>query len=363
MSEDKIKRKDTDATLPKHVANGFMRYDRFESFADGGVCHLDTCRDKNLGRRVILKTLHPHVMENEEEVARFLREARVTAQLTHPSTIPIYELSRDNKGRPYFTMKRIQGVDLRKVLESLAGLDEEMGNDFPLDRLLDVLIQVGECLAFAHAHGVVHRDIKPANIIVGSFGEVMVLDWGLAKVWDEAHDDVPAAMGKEMLSQELTHHGRIHGTPLYMSPEQATGDAAIDHRTDVYSLGAVLYEILTLQNLVWGQDADEVRKMIKEDEPEPPRRRSPERRIPVELDAICMRAIAKQPDDRYGDVRGMIEDLRNFRAGRPVVAYQDSAAGFVVKWLRTHRNWLVGLMLAGSGLLGGLLVHLYHLSR
>lgn len=360
MTDHILRVSDTDGALPKQVSNGFARYEQFNTFADGGVCHLDTCVDRNLGRTVVFKALHPASAENNQEVGRFVREARVTAQLSHPGTVPIYELSRDMRGRPYFTMKKVDGITLREVLERLVGLDPVILAGYPVDRLIEICLQVGDCLAFAHAHGVVHRDVKPANIIIGEFGEVMVLDWGLAKVWDDSPEDVPESRGEQKLSLELTRNGQIHGTPLYMSPEQARGALDMDLRTDIYSLGAVLYELLTLRNLVWGQDAREVRDRILNEIPDSPRKKAPGRRIPREVDAVCMKALAKDPNDRYEDMRAFMQDLRDARAGRYVSAYLDTPFGWVLKWFRTHQTCLLALGIVLWTLLVVWLVHMYH---
>ena len=304
--------KDTDAHFPSHQTMGFGRYSDFHPLATGGSAVLRTCRDNNLGRTVVMKTLHPHLADNDYMHSRFLREARVTAQLQHPTTVPVYDLGRDLEDRLYFTMKKVEGRTLRKIVELQAAGDAAALADFDLERMLGVLIQVCDGLAYAHAHGVVHRDVKPENLLVGAFGEVVLLDWGVAKVWADQGSEGVAQI---MEHQVLTDVNQRPGTPLYMSPEQVRGGGDdIDARTDVYSVGAVLYEALTLAEPLRGKRVQETFEMIVKEMPPPPRERAPERRIPVELADVCMRALAKRPDDRFATMEEMNAALRDFRS-------------------------------------------------
>jgi serine/threonine-protein kinase len=299
---------DTDAELPKYQTTGFGRYTDFKPLAKGGTATLRTCRDKSLGRTVVMKTLHPHLANHPYQQARFLREARVTAQLQHPSTVPVYDLGRDMEGHLYFTMKKVVGDTLRDIIERQAAGDVEYLERYNLERMLGLLIQTCNGLAYAHAHGVVHRDVKPENILVGSFGEVIILDWGVAKVWAMDH-------GEERTHQHevLTDVNQRPGTPLYMSPEQVRGGGDIDARTDVYSIGAVLYEALTLQEPLRGARISETFDMIINSAPVPPRLRAPERHIPPELSTIAMKALEKSPDRRYENMLQLIDELHQFR--------------------------------------------------
>lgn len=311
---------DTDADLPSFQTVGFGRYSDFKPLAAGGSALLRTCRDKTLGRTVVMKTLHPHLANNAYMQSRFLREARVTAQLQHPVTVPVYDLGRDMEDRLYFTMKKVEGETVRDIIERQAKGDEQALSHFGLERMLGVLIQVCNGLAYAHAHGVVHRDVKPENILVGAFGEAVLLDWGVAKVWADAEGEADARM---MEHQVLTDPNQRPGTPLYMSPEQVRGGGdEIDARTDVYSAGAVLYEVLTLAEPLRGKQVQETFNKIVNETPPPPRQRAPGRHIPVELAEIAMKALAKRPDDRFQTMADMIEAIRDFR-GRAL----ESATG------------------------------------
>lgn len=210
--------KNTDRKLSQYYSNSFSRYSDFKPLGKGGSALLRSCLDGNLGRTIVMKTLHPHLAQNEYMRARFLREARVTAQLQHPATVPVYEIGHDIEGRLYFTMKKVEGETLREILEQQCSGDEQAIATYNLDRMLGLLIQVCNALSYAHAHGVVHRDVKPENIQIGSFGEVMLLDWGVAKVWSSNDPDLP-----EIEHEILTDVGQRPGTPLYMSPEQIRG--------------------------------------------------------------------------------------------------------------------------------------------
>jgi len=348
----------TDRSLPKHIVNGYGRYEHFNKFAEGGTAILEECVDKNLGRVVVMKRLHAHMAEDDIEQKRFLREARVTALIQHPATVPVYEISRDRMGSVYFTMKKVEGVDLRDILLGIVARDPAYKDKYHLNDLIEVLIQVGQAVAFAHSRGVIHRDLKPANILVGEFGEVMILDWGLAKVLNEPpseHGEIPE---QDHLNLELTRRGKRAGTPLYMSPEQAAGDNQhIDGRSDVYSLGSILYEILTHENLVWGIDKDEVLERIQTQDPVPPRKRTPQREIPHALDSICMRAIQRKPEERYSSLLEMVDDLRAYLLHQPVSVHQYTFYERCINWER--RNTLLAVSLA-SGLAGGLLIWAFH---
>ena len=306
----KIDAKETDRQLSKYFANNFDRYTEFSALGKGGSAVLQTCRDNNLGRTVVMKILHKELANNEHMRARFLREARVTAQLQHPNTVPVYEIGHDREGRLYFTMKKVVGENLRDILEKQSLGDKQAIQTYNLDRLLGVVIQVCNALAYAHAHGVVHRDLKPENILIGSFGEVMLVDWGVAKVWAMDDDLEP----EHLAYQELTDIGQRPGTPLYMSPEQVRGGSEIDARTDIYSVGVVLYEILTLKEPLRGDRVSETFEMIIHEDPIPPEQRTPDRQIPRLLAAISMKALQKKPADRYQTMPELIDALRDFRS-------------------------------------------------
>jgi len=305
--------KDTDYDLPQSAVNNKMRYAFFKTIAQGGKCIIQSCKDLHLSRTVCYKSLRREIADDPIEQQRFLREARVTAMLQHPNTIPIYELSRDTKGHYYFTMKLVEGATLREIINLLKQGDPKTAEQYGFAALIDVIVQICHALDYAHNHGVVHRDIKPANILIGPFGEVLVLDWGLAKVWNIEETDLSHLELIEDADFSLTSKGRLQGTALYMSPEQVAASKDIDHRTDIYSVGAVLYEVLTLELMAWGKTLNEMLQHIKFDEPPPPREKAPHRLIPEELEEICLKCIAKDPENRYSTISEVIEALQAWR--------------------------------------------------
>ncbi len=326
---------DTDRDLPKHVKNGFMRYRDFQPLTQGGEAILRTCVDENLGRTVVMKTLQPQFQNLETYQKRFLREARVTAQIPHPATIPVYELSRDSEGNAYFTMKKLRGRDLSDILDKISEGDKATIEKYPLDSLLNVLIHCSQCLAFAHNQKVVHRDMKPANIMIGDYGEIMVLDWGLAKVWDmEDDEDVDRLIrsGQQAMSGRLTGRGDVQGTPFYMSPEQAVETGDVDERTDIYNMGIILFEVLTGESYMSGRNFKEIKRKLQEDPVREPRLVAPHKKIPPELNAICMKALQRSVTDRYQKMSEFSEDLRAALLGNPVSVYHEPIWGRVLKW-------------------------------
>ena len=246
------------------------------------------------------------------ERRRLLREARITAQLQHPNTVPVYELGKSADGELFFAMKKVEGENLFQVLVRIAQGDESTIAQYPLDRLLGVLIQASSALAYAHSRGVIHRDVKPENILLGQFGEVYLMDWGVAKVWGMAADtekDVPV----DELYQRLTATGKRPGTPLYMSPEQISKNALVDERSDIFSMGVVLYEVLAQQEPFRGANIEETFANIQQLAPPPPSEIARQITVPRALDTICMRAIEKKAADRYLSIMEMVQEIRDFR--------------------------------------------------
>lgn len=302
--------KDTDLDLPKSAVNNKMRYAYFKTIAEGGKCIIQSCKDLHLSRTVCYKSLRREIANDPIEQQRFLREARVTAMLQHPNTIPIYELSRDLKGHYFFTMKLVEGLTFREVIDLLRKGDAEIEEQYSLPALLEIIIQVCYALDYAHNHGVVHRDIKPANILIGPFGEVLVLDWGLAKVWNIEDVDVSHLELIEDADFSLTSKGKLQGTALYMSPEQIAASKHLDHRTDIYSIGAMLYEVLTLERMISGKTLNQVLRKIQDETPLRPSEKTPDRLIPKELEDICMKCIERNPAHRYNTISEVLDSLQ-----------------------------------------------------
>ncbi len=295
---------DTDKPLPK-VLNPNTRYMFLSTVAKGGKSLIKSCKDLHLNRVVAYKELRPEFIGDEVETTRLLREARVSAMLQHPNTVPIYEIGRDNHGHYYFTMKLVHGYTLREIMDYRERYD--------LTQLMEVIVQIAHALAYAHTHGVAHRDIKPENILVGPYSEVLLMDWGLAKVWrrdgsayEEPHEQV-AVIDSD---KSITGHGKLQGTLCYMSPEQIRRDPDISFSTDIYSLGSVLYELLTGQTPFDSDKTYELLDMVENKEPAKPSEVS---RYPVPkiLGKLCMRCLEKDPAARPQTMTEVIRILEH----------------------------------------------------
>jgi len=264
------------------------KYKLGDVVAKGGMGAVINARDHNLRRTVAMKVLLNPKQATKEQVLRFIEEAQVTSQLQHPGIVPIHELGVDASGNVFYTMKFVQGRTLKHILKAIKDGDKATIEEYPLPRLLTVFQRVCDAVAFAHSKRVIHRDLKPENIMIGEYGEVQVMDWGLAKVLPKEKkkrvvvkdsaasqklpenliDSVRKDEGGEILK---TLDGAIMGTPGFMAPEQALGDTeSFAETTDVYALGAILYTILTLQPPIMGSTVDEILKKITRGEITPP---------------------------------------------------------------------------------------------
>ena len=304
----------TDAALPSWFSNDYKKYKNIQPMHGGGNGVLMSCDDLNLGRKIAIKLLNPGQQNSARERKRLLREARVTAQLAHPNTIPVYEIGKTTDGELYFAMKKVEGENLFQAIVRIAQGDEQTKAYYTIDRLLSVLVQVAHALSYAHSHGVIHRDIKPENIFLGIIGEVYLMDWGVAKVWGmSAQDDSVADPSHLNDNPRVTETGQHPGTPLYMSPEQIRGTPTVDERSDIFSLGVVLYEILTQREPFRGSNVQETFANILHTAPPPPSQVATKRELPAALDAICMKALEKKPRDRFQSAEEMIEEIEQFR--------------------------------------------------
>ena len=344
-----LKQEQTDELLPRAWKSGSLKYDEHTPLGEGGTAKLFLTEDVNLHRKVAYKTLHKDLQNSEIETQRFVREARVTANIQHPGTVPVYELGRDREGQLFFTMKRVYGQDLRQILLDLKHEVPEIVEKFPLPRLLDILIQVSQTIAYAHEIGVIHRDLKPANIIVGKFGEVYVLDWGLAKVLGGKSLAAKLDGDGKPANLSLTRSGMHYGTPLYMTPEIARGLSDLDEKSDVFSLGVLLFEMLTLKSFLQGEDITEIKKKLL-DEPYPlPREVAPERKIPRDLQSICMKALHRSRGHRYSQARLFLEDLQRFRHEEEVSVYWYSGWERLTRWNNQNAYLIISALSAVLG--------------
>jgi serine/threonine protein kinase len=295
---------------------GSARYEIIERLAEGGMGVVYRAHDRALQRDVALKVVHP-AAAGHDDAARLRREARTIAGLAHPGIVPLYDAGVLTDGRMYYTMKLVRGDRLDLRARKTASLEQ----------IIRVMQRVIEAVAFAHAQGVLHRDLKPANIMVGEFGEVLVMDWGVAislraptdtgmpaTAPDDAEHDSPW-MGSNRDSV-VTAHGTVIGTPGFMPPEQAAGDvASLDERSDVYALGAILRALVQ----EWAGAA-------------------PGRRAPARLTAIADRAMASAPAARYGSVSAMADDIAAFLAGDRVGAYHEGPIEHVMRFADRYRT-------------------------
>ncbi len=300
------------------------RYEARELLGEGGMGEVRLYRDRRIGRDVALKAIRPGHGSRSDLRRRFVREARVQGQLEHPAIVPVYDLSL--RPQPaYFTMKRVRGVTLEHVVERLRAGDAEIAARFSRRKLLTAFGSVCLALDYAHAHGVVHRDLKPANVMLGDFGEVYVLDWGVARVETApVSGDAPTIDAADD-AQAKTAAGSLMGTLGYMAPEQVRGET-VDSRADVYALGSTLFEMLALVPLHEGKRVTDMVRSTLEGADARASRRAPDRDVPPELEAICVRATALSADDRYASARELHEAIERYLDGDRDVERRRSMA-------------------------------------
>ncbi|HEX3757118.1 MAG TPA: serine/threonine-protein kinase [Kofleriaceae bacterium] len=311
-------RADSKPPLPDEAA----RYRFGEVLGEGGMGEVLLAHDEHIGREVAVKRIRG-LEPTAEELSRFLREARVQGRLEHPAVVPVHDLAIDRDGRPFFVMKRLTGTTLQELLVRLrTGADDGAGLR---RRMLRAFVDVCLAIEFAHSRGIVHRDLKPANIMLGDFGEVYVLDWGVARALTETADPGGPPSGVTPAAADLrldtgdTLVGTVLGTPAYMAPEQLAGDRA-GPAADVYALGCILYEIVAGVPLHTQRSVGEALTQS----PARPSARRPD--APPELDAICERATTVDPDARLGSARALGDAVLAYLDGdRDVAARADLA--------------------------------------
>lgn len=281
------------------------RYEMGPQIGHGGMGVVRVVTDRNLGRRVAMKSLQVDHIEDPNLVHALITEARLTGQLEHPNIIPVYELGVTTAATPYYTMKLLERHSLREVLARRARGNDAIRREFTLHRLLTIFGQVCMGCHYAHSRGVLHRDLKPENILLGDFGEVLIVDWGIAKVFKRK--------GRRATESALDA-GMIVGTPTYMSPEQAKGRLDIDQRSDVYSLGMVLYEIIT-GNLPQESKSDDRQQTVPGGALPQLKFQFENADAPAELKRICLQSLGPDPDVRYQTARELWEEVESFLEG------------------------------------------------
>ena len=330
IRDDLLRRLQDIADLPDL---GGTRYRVRDRLGRGGMGTVYLAEDAELGREVALKVLT--VADGSGDLsARLLAEARLLARLEHPNIVPVHEVGTLADGRVFYAMKYVRGKRL----------DEWRRETPPLPVRLRLFQKICEAVAFAHDRGVVHRDLKPENIMVGSFGEALVMDWGVAKLLADRIENYTTLPGRIAPRAGETAHGSVLGTPGYMAPEQARGEILrTDERSDVYALGAILHFLLVGRPPIEGRTREEALERAARGEVAPVRRAAPG--VPRDLEAICARALAADPEARYQSARELQDDVDRFLDGFPVAARPVGPLESATRFVRRNRV-LFSLILA-----------------
>jgi len=326
------------------------RYRVLWPHARGGLGQIHVAEDTELHRQVALKEIQPKHAHNPISRERFLFEAKITANLEHPGIVPVHGLGTYADGRPFYTMRLIRGEELTTAIRRFHAAESLDFAGLEFRWLLQRFNDVCNTIAYAHSRGILHRDLKPGNIMLGPFGETLVMDWGVAKpmgqseigagVAAEASPTEEPSVRPQSRSPSVTRTGQAVGTPVYMSPEQAAGNLdALGPASDVYSLGATLYVLLTDQRPFHGAVGD-VLQAVRQGRFVAPRQVNP--RVPQALDSICRQAMAVQPTQRYQSALTLGEDIERWLADQPVLAWREPWPDRGRRWIRRHQPLVVG---------------------
>lgn len=311
------------------------RYKFIRSIGFGGMKVVLLVEDRDTGREVAMALMPDFRDRPRRDLERFVSEARITARLEHPGIVPVHDIGIDASGSPYFTMKYLRGVLLDKVIKRLRNGDPATLARYTLFRRLQIFVRVCNAVDFAHSMGVCHLDIKPSNINIGDYGEVVVLDWGLARTLD----DTGFARLDEL---------RPRGTPGYIAPEYLNPASAnqVGVRSDIYSLGGLLYAMLALEAPLAGMGTDDILRRTAAGIVPRPSSAAPERDIPAALDAVCMKAMERRPEDRYASVKELRDEINAYMAGFAPKAEHAGPLRRVALFIVRHRLSLLIVLAA-----------------
>jgi WD40 repeat protein/tRNA A-37 threonylcarbamoyl transferase component Bud32 len=342
-----------------------MRFRVLRRHARGGLGEVFVARDEEVPREVALKEIQCHA-DSPETRARFLQEAEITGGLEHPGIVPVYGLGQYADGRPYYAMRFIKGDSLRDAIDRFhRDQGKARAKRLELRELLARFIDVCNAIAYAHSRGVLHRDLKPGNVMLGKYGETLVVDWGLAKPLGQneavpADGEQPLVLSRDSGSVK-TAAGSAMGTPQFMSPEQAAGQLdQLGLASDVYSLGGTLYCLLTGQPPFADTDIGTLLKKVQCGAFLPPRQ--VKRTVPPALEAICLKAMALKPEDRYSSPEALADDIKHWLADEPVAVYREPWTGRLWRWARRHHTGVTAVAAALLALFGASLWYQGHLA-
>ena len=325
-----------------------MRFHVLRPHAKGGLGQVSVAKDDELAREVALKEIQPQFADDPVSRSRFVLEAEITGGLEHPGIVPVYGLGQYADGRPYYAMRFIRGDNLKIAIERYHKEDAKKRSpgekELEFRGLIRRFIDVCNAMEYAHSRSVLHRDLKPGNIMLGKYGETMVVDWGMAKVMDGQSEEASIDLDLTPLTPSIpkdiaaTSMGSTIGTPPYMSPEQAAGRLdRMGPLSDIYGLGATFFHLLVGKTAFRERDVGSILQKVQQGHFKPPREVNAS--VPKGLNAICMKAMELQPENRYSSAAGMADDIEHWLADEPVSAMSDTMTDRAFRWVRRNRNW------------------------
>ena len=323
----------------KEAKENMARYIMGKRLGSGAIGQVIEATDEHLGRNVAIKILQDNNGIDRDRIARFIAEAQIIAQLEHPTIVPVHEIGRMPGGLPYFTMKQVKGQLLSEVINDMRVNNEKKDMRRYTTRLLRRFSSLCNGIAYAHSKGVVHRDLKPDNIMIGEYGEIQIMDWGLAKVMSEnevrSTSDICTVRSSKAMS---TLDGSIAGTPSYMSPEQARGELdKITPASDIFSLGLLLAEIITLVRVFRCQESSVTLRQVGRAGPIDIAELNRKVNVPKEIQAIIRKCTMPDPKDRYQSAEDLSDDIKAYMENRGVTAMPDNQYDKIRKWTMRHQ--------------------------